>query len=86
MQAMSILNPSPLQMIHALARINFYPGRAVLMAHAEATARAGAQLMPTEKESITACYAQLAGLARVMEASKRRQTESREPVSAVLVA
>jgi hypothetical protein len=73
-------------MIHALARINFYPGRAVLLAHAQATARSGAQLLPTEKEAISTCYAQLAGLARVMEASKRWQAESREPVSAVLVA
>ncbi|GIL93392.1 hypothetical protein Vretifemale_20795 [Volvox reticuliferus] len=78
--------PELAKLLTALSWINFYPGRNFLAAHARATARAGAQLAPTDKEALATCYSRLAALAPRMAEEARRQAEARQARSAVIVA
>ncbi|KAG2430964.1 hypothetical protein HYH02_013497 [Chlamydomonas schloesseri] len=77
--------PQLARLVNALARINFYPGREFLAAHSRATARAGAQLLPEDKEAVAGCYSRLAALAPLMAAEARRQADLRQARTAVLV-
>ncbi|EFJ51505.1 hypothetical protein VOLCADRAFT_87585 [Volvox carteri f. nagariensis] len=74
------------QLLTALSRVNFYPGRVFLAAHARATARVGAQLAPADKEALATCYNRLAALAPRMAEEARRQAEARQARAAVVVA
>ncbi|PNW79509.1 hypothetical protein CHLRE_08g358350v5 [Chlamydomonas reinhardtii] len=78
--------PQLARLVSALARVNFYPGREFLAAHSRATARAGAQLLPEDKEAVAGCYSRLAALAPLMASEARRQAELRQARTAVLVA
>ncbi|GIL54879.1 hypothetical protein Vafri_10574, partial [Volvox africanus] len=78
--------PELAKVLTALSRINFYPGRYFLAAHARATARAGAQLALADKEALATCYSRLAALAPRMAEEARRQAEARQARSAVIVA
>ncbi|GLI71134.1 hypothetical protein VaNZ11_016231 [Volvox africanus] len=78
--------PDLAKVLTALSRMNFYPGRYFLAAHARATARAGAQLAPADKEALATCYSRLAALAPRMAEEARRKAEVRQARSAVIVA